>query len=168
MTAAAALLDRLKQLGVAAAIKGTGLRLRPASRVPFDLLAELRTHKPAVMALLTTAANNPVRLPRPLADAEEAEADPPAAAQAGTQPEPARGQTASLCDPDAEWVREMAEALMANTAHRITDRAKAMQYFRGRALAMLDATPDTYARGLLLGFERHRHVKAVHFKPTGR
>jgi hypothetical protein len=31
-----------------------------------------------------------------------------------------------------------------------------MVYFRGRALVMLDATLDPYARRLLLGYERHR------------
>lgn len=60
--------------------------------------------------------------------------------------------------PQAEWVEAMAVALMANPVNRITDPEKAMEYYRGRALAMLDATPDPYARGLMLGYERHRHA----------
>ena len=72
--------------------------------------------------------------------------------------------------PAAEWVDAMAEALMANPVNRITDPANAMLYYRGRALAMLDGTPDPLARGLLLGWERHRHriALAVHSKPAGR
>jgi hypothetical protein len=70
--------------------------------------------------------------------------------------------------PDDEWVEAMAEALAANPVHRITNRETAMPYFRGRALAMLDAIPDPYARGLMLGLERHRHVMVVHSKPTCR
>lgn len=63
--------------------------------------------------------------------------------------------------PDAEWVEAMAEALAANPVNRITDRAKALLYYRGRALAMLDATPDPLARGLLLGWERHWLVREM-------
>jgi hypothetical protein len=69
---------------------------------------------------------------------------------------------------DAEWVEGMAAALMANPVYQITNPEKALEYFRGRALAMLDATPDPYARGLILGYERHRHVMVVHSKATGR
>jgi hypothetical protein len=69
---------------------------------------------------------------------------------------------------DAEWVEGMAAALMANPVYQITNSAKALEYFRGRALAILDATPDPYARGLMLGYERHRHVMVVHGKATGR
>jgi hypothetical protein len=76
------------------------------------------------------------------------EADPPTAANA------IQGLL------DAEWVEAMADALAANP-YTITNRDTAMPYFRGRALAMLAATPDPYARGLLLGFERHRHVLAA-------
>jgi hypothetical protein len=35
-------------------------------------------------------------------------------------------------------------------------------YFRGRALALWDKTPDACARGLMLGYERHRGAAAVH------
>ena len=69
---------------------------------------------------------------------------------------------------DALWVAAMAEALMANPVYRITDREKALEYYRGRALAMLDATPDPYARGLMLSYERHRHAMVVHSRATGR
>ena len=62
--------------------------------------------------------------------------------------------------PDAEWVEAMAEALAANPVNRIADPAKAWLYFRARALAMLDATPDPLSRGLLLGWERSNNVRA--------
>ena len=85
-------------------------------------------------------------------------------------------RTAPINDPvptmpgmsDADWVEGMAAALMANPVYRITNPDSAMVYFRGRALAMLDRTPDPYARGLLLGAERHRHVMVVHSQATGR
>ena len=64
--------------------------------------------------------------------------------------------------PDAEWVEGMAEALAANPVNRIEDPAKALLYYRGRALAMLDATPDPLARGLLLGWERNRRQTGFH------
>jgi hypothetical protein len=55
MTAAIAL-ARLRDLGVSVVARGEGLALQPASIVPADLLAELRTHKADVLALL--AAND--------------------------------------------------------------------------------------------------------------
>ena len=70
--------------------------------------------------------------------------------------------------PVAEWVEGMAAALMANPVNTITNRDMALLYYRGRALAMLDATPDPYARGLILGYERHRHVMVVNSYGTGR
>jgi hypothetical protein len=135
VTATADLLERLDQLGVVADVQGTGLRLRPASKVPADLLADLRAHKTEVLARLAAANDAPPVTP------------------------PAANTMQGL--PDAEWVDAMAEALAANSIHTITNRDTAMPYFRGRALAMLAATPDPYARGLLLGFERHRHVLAA-------
>jgi hypothetical protein len=63
VTAAAAILDRLAQLGVAARADGDALRLRPASMVPTDLLAEVRALKPTLLALL--AANDPTPAPVP-------------------------------------------------------------------------------------------------------
>ncbi len=50
---AAALQARLSTLGVVAKAVGAVLRLSPASKVPPDLLAEVRANKVAMMALLT-------------------------------------------------------------------------------------------------------------------
>ena len=50
---AAALQARLSTLGVVAKVVGAALRLSPASKVPPDLLAEVRSHKAALIALLT-------------------------------------------------------------------------------------------------------------------
>jgi hypothetical protein len=49
---AAVLLRRLAELGVSAAVDRGALRLRPASQIPTDLLAELRDHKTDLLALL--------------------------------------------------------------------------------------------------------------------
>ena len=51
--AAAALLDRLAVLGVSIRSDGGALRLAPLSLLPADLLAEVRAHKAALIALLT-------------------------------------------------------------------------------------------------------------------
>lgn len=88
-------------------------------------------------------------------------------------PLPTDAPLAALAEPglsDAEWVEAMAAALMANPVNTITNRDMALLYYRGRALAMLAATPDPYARGLMLGFERHRHMSAIalHSRPTSR
>ena len=58
--------------------------------------------------------------------------------------------------------------MMANPVYRITKPEGAMVYFRGRALAMLAVTPDPYARGLMVGYERHRHVMVEHSKAARR
>ena len=50
---AAALLARLTGLGVSAEVDHGALRLRPASVIPPDLLAEVRASKAEVLALLT-------------------------------------------------------------------------------------------------------------------
>jgi HEAT repeat protein len=76
-------------------------------------------------------------------------------------------QAASVL-PDAEWVEGMAAALMANPVCQITNPERSLKYFRSRALAMLGTTPDPYARGLMLGYERHRHAVVVPNKVTGR
>ena len=52
MSTAVALLTHLSGLGVAAEADRGALRLRPASAIPTDLLAELREHKADVLALL--------------------------------------------------------------------------------------------------------------------
>ena len=62
---ASALLARLGTLGVAAEVDGSALRLRPASRVPAGMLAELRAKKADLLALLTEPANDPAPALRP-------------------------------------------------------------------------------------------------------
>jgi hypothetical protein len=52
MSAAARLIERLHGRGVETVLEGEALRLRPSSAIPPDLLAELRTHKAEVVALL--------------------------------------------------------------------------------------------------------------------
>jgi hypothetical protein len=101
----------------------------------------------ARLAGLARVASSPCETPHPSTEPSGTDDDPP--------PLPVvRGL------PDVEWVEAMAEALAANPVNRITDRPKALLYYRGRALAMLDATPDPLVRGLLLGWERHRAVGA--------
>jgi hypothetical protein len=53
-------------------------------------------------------------------------------------------------------VKALAEAMAANPAHRITDRDKAMAYFRSMARRRLAATNDRLARGLLVAAEEAR------------
>ena len=53
---AAAILVRLRDLGITAEVRGAGLALRPASVIPSELLAELKAHKMELLALL--AAND--------------------------------------------------------------------------------------------------------------
>lgn len=65
-----------------------------------------------------------------------------------------------------QWAAAMSEALMANPVYRIGNRDRALEYFRTQALRLWDTTPDAYARGLLLGAERHRHVLAVRKAPA--
>jgi hypothetical protein len=121
---------------------GGGLRLRPASAVPGDLLADLRRHKVEVLALLTAPANDP--LPPETEPGDAADDAPPVPAM--------RLPVIPLTD----LVERMAEAMAANPVYRITNREAAMAYFRANALTRLSATNDPMARGLLLGSERHR------------
>lgn len=53
MTTAAALLAELRRRGVELRPAGDRIRYRPAAAVPPELVAELRQHKAAVLALLT-------------------------------------------------------------------------------------------------------------------
>jgi hypothetical protein len=123
------------------------------------------THRLAALAGL---AGVPSSLPKTTSQPETppatAEPDPDDAGH--DTPQPLIVSVQGL--PSAEWVEAMAEALAANPVYTIANHHTAMVYFRGRALAMWDATPDPYARGLMLGFERHRHALVVHSKPTGR
>ena len=45
-------LDRLSQLGVTAVLEDSRLFLEPGSRIPADLLSEVRRHKPEIIAYL--------------------------------------------------------------------------------------------------------------------
>lgn len=54
---ATALLARLDALGVSVKADGGVLRIRPASAIPADLLADLRAHKAELVELLTSPAN---------------------------------------------------------------------------------------------------------------
>jgi hypothetical protein len=56
---AAAVLARLRALGVAAEARGDRLALRPASVIPPDLLAAAWTHKAELVALLAARAKKP-------------------------------------------------------------------------------------------------------------
>ena len=62
---AAALQARLSTLGVVAKAVGAVLRLSPASKVPPDLLAEVRSHKAALIALLAAPVVAAAVAPRP-------------------------------------------------------------------------------------------------------
>jgi hypothetical protein len=57
VSAAIALLVRLGELGVAAEADHGALRLRPASAIPTDLLAELHEYKADMLTLLTDQIN---------------------------------------------------------------------------------------------------------------
>jgi hypothetical protein len=56
---AAGLLARAHSAGLVVVAEGGNLRLRGPVKPPADLLAELRQHKPEVLALLTAPANDP-------------------------------------------------------------------------------------------------------------
>jgi hypothetical protein len=72
---------------------------------------------------------------------------------------PAPRQAATMTPHDgaaADIVEALAEAMAAKPGQRITDRAKAIAYFRSEARRRLTATNDPLARGFLVGIERHR------------
>jgi hypothetical protein len=76
--AAAAILERLGGLGVTVSVTGDRLRLEPGSRVPAELVKELRAHKKAVISFLELSeffkhANSRLtgRLQKALADKEK-------------------------------------------------------------------------------------------------
>ena len=84
--AAAALLDRLAVLGVSVRSDGGALRLAPVSLIPADLLAEVRAHKAALIALLTAPVVAAAVAPRSslgLTPADHAAAPSPALAALG-------------------------------------------------------------------------------------
>jgi len=55
-------------------------------------------------------------------------------------------------------VEQMAEAMAADPVYRIIDRDKAMDYLRALARTRLTKTNDPLARGLMVGWERHRRA----------
>jgi hypothetical protein len=57
---AADVLDRLAELGITARTSGENLLLEPGSKVPPDLLVEVRAHKAEVLALLRREAVGPL------------------------------------------------------------------------------------------------------------
>ena len=136
MTAAPALLARLHDLGVAAWADGATLRLRPASIIPVDLMADLRAHKAGVLALL--AANDDLA-PEP--------------------PPPAPVAPAMRLPDRPDMVEALAAALAARPTHQITDPERATAYFAADARRRLAVADDPFARGLMLGFQRHRGVR---------
>jgi len=73
MTAAAMLLIRLRDLGVTVRVDAGDLRLRPASAVPLDLLAGVRSHKADFLALLAGNESTPRPALAPAAPAQPAD-----------------------------------------------------------------------------------------------
>jgi len=61
------LLDRLAGAGLSVTVRGDSLVITPWSALPIELLAELRDHKPALVALLAggAAAVNEMLAPQP-------------------------------------------------------------------------------------------------------
>ncbi len=167
---AAAVLARLHDLGVTAEARGDRLALRPASAVPSDLLADLRQHKADLLALLAVPANDPAPVFGELAGAYSA---PDVLADRAAIAAEVEGTMPSPLPPPVDIVEALAQAL-ANRAEAtpgvrfIGGREAAMPYFRGQARNRLSSTNDPMARGLLLGWERHRAAMVEHAKGTGR
>ena len=133
MTSAAAVLARAQAAGLVIEADGDRLRLR-GPEPPADLLAELRGCKAKVLALLAAPANDPSPAPAPA---------PAPAPPAGMLP----------------TIEHVMEALAATPGQRITDPARAADYLRAEALRRMEiARLDPMARGLLLGYLRHRQV----------
>ena len=97
MNVAAHLLGELRGHGGAAEADGSALRLRPATRLPPDLLAELRANKAEVVALLAPNDATIWRLPpaTPEQSAEEA-ADRAAIAAETLLPDPGTAERAEV------------------------------------------------------------------------
>jgi hypothetical protein len=162
---AAAMLARLFDLGVTPRADGDVLRLRPASAVPADLLAELRVHKKELLALL--AANDSTAAPLSAASPEQAEAERWDRAAVAAEmrlsalgmrnaAEPDKARPISLPDTD-KIEAELAALLAAVPGQRIIDSEKAAAYFAAEARRRLEqARRDGTAVGLLVGFWRHR------------
>lgn len=56
---ASTILDRLNSLGIAVTLSGDRLRLEPGSKVPVDVVEELRQHKAEVLSLLMSQRYRP-------------------------------------------------------------------------------------------------------------
>jgi hypothetical protein len=126
----AAILARLRDVGVTAMARGDRLVLRPASGIPPDLLAEVGVHKGEVLTLLIAPTNDA----RPV---------PPAA------PSPPLARP----EPPPEPVERLARAMAAPRPwQRVTDPERGLAYFRGQARNRL-TTLDPIARGLLVQAE---------------
>ncbi|WP_288049840.1 hypothetical protein [Acidiphilium sp.] len=148
MTPAAAL-ARAHAAGLTVTAEGGRLRWRGPPPPP-DLLADLRAHKAALLALLT-AANDTTPAPDP-SDRRATIA--------------AEGAPAATVPLDAEtlaaWEAELAALLAAAPAQRITNPGPAAAYFTAEARRRLAAVRhDRVAAGLLMQFWRHaRHPSA--------
>jgi hypothetical protein len=155
---ATVLLARLTKLGVSATADHGALRLRPASAIPTDLLAELREHKDDVLALLTSRmqeAEVSVALPALVSPAPPplgeyrgrpvlAAADPTRAGsylrgEASVVPLPVNDgpEPTPLPVPD-DLVNRLAAVLgRPAPGQRVIDRETAMSYFVARARSIL-------------------------------
>ena len=173
--AAAVLLRRLAELGVSAAVDRGALRLRPASKIPTDLLAELRDHKTDLLALLEAGVSVALPallppVPPPISEFRArlwlAAADPTRAGEylrgEATIVPPA---AAPPVDDDLEatplpgpnhLVNQLA-AVFARPApwQRVIDPETAMPYLQARARAIL-AGLDPLAGGVVVRAEEAR------------
>jgi hypothetical protein len=156
---AAVLLSRLGDLGVAVRADDGLLRLRPASMVPPDLLAEVRAHKAEVLALLAMH-DAPVVVADTLPPATAEQAADEAADRAAIAAEPLLHDSPPANEPHSDMVEAMAVAMarnmMKSAIYAGTDADAALIYCRSQAVRRLTLTNDSMVRGLLLGWERHR------------
>jgi hypothetical protein len=155
---AAGLLSRLGELGVVACADGGLLRLRPASAVPADLLAELRARKAEVLAVL--AADDVVAVvPATLSPATAEQAADEAADRAAIAAEPLLHTGRRAAEPQPDMVEELAQAMAAAMAaspvYAGTTPDAALSYCRLQARRRLTLINDPLAQGLLLSAERH-------------
>jgi hypothetical protein len=178
-------LARAHAAGLAVVADGGNIRLRGAVKPPADLLADLRTHKADVLALLTAPEVLPFCSSNPRVPQDEATASPAALAGFLDHPDALDDRAAIAADTwpagprpaAAEPPADLVERLVAATAaprpwQRIEgDPAPALAYFRGEARRRLDRL-DPLARGLLVQAAeteaRRWGALAVHAKGTGR
>jgi hypothetical protein len=173
VSAAVALLTRLSALGVAAKADDGALRLRPASAIPTDLLAELREHKADVLALLEAEVSVALPalfppVPPPIDEFRArltlAAADPTRAGdylhgEASVVPPAAAPPVEDSPEPTsvADNLVERLAAIFARSApwQRVIDQQTAMAYLQARARATL-APLDPLARERLIAAEEAR------------